>query len=566
MKAHVRHFSWRWLALGGGILLALVVVAQLLYPGDRLLPFTKIDGLAVGGWHKKDAAWELDRQLNAAVIPVFLNDETSAYTSLHPEQIGLAVQSQSAVEAMSYPWYMRLVPSSLLWFGAVQRFEAPATQTDGAKVDAYIHTKMGDCDLQPKDATLQLKNDALELVKAENGGVCDKQTVKKAIAALRPALENPPALRLQVAVRSPKVKDETAEALGQKLTSATEGGLALKVGKTTDTIEQKTVLGWLDFTPKKDTLRYAINKKRSDAYFAKHLAPKVRKPAGVTRVTTRDFTETSRKNGASGTTLAADATRASVMKVLGGEAKQAQAMTTTLKPSVVYTRTYTKSSAGISATITHYATDHPGTFGVAFQELGGQGRSAAYNAGRQFTTASTYKLYVAYSTLRRVDNGSYKWSDQISGGRDLAKCFDDMIVLSDNPCAQTLVRKIGYSAVHHDVQALGLGGTSFIDAQSFKTTAADLNSFLIKLHGKKLSLKSASRDRLLSAMQRNVYRQGIPAGASGNVADKVGFLEGLLHDTAIVYSPKGTYALTILTDGSSWVSIAELTRKIEKLR
>ena len=90
---------------------------------------------------------------------------------------------------------------------------------------------------------------------------------------------------------------------------------------------------------------------------------------------------------------------------------------------------------------------------MAFQELGGQGRSAAYNAGRQFTTASTYKLYVAYSTLRRVDNGSYKWSDQISGGRDLAKCFDDMIVLSDNPCAQTLVRKIGYSAVHHDVQA-----------------------------------------------------------------------------------------------------------------
>ena len=67
-------------------------------------------------------------------------------------------------------------------------------------------------------------------------------------------------------------------------------------------------------------------------------------------------------------------------------------------------------------------------------------------------------------------------------------------------------------------------------------------------------------------MKRNVYRQGIPAGASGTVADKVGFLNGLLHDAAIVYSPKGTYVLVILTNGSSWANIAELTKKIEALR
>ena len=67
-------------------------------------------------------------------------------------------------------------------------------------------------------------------------------------------------------------------------------------------------------------------------------------------------------------------------------------------------------------------------------------------------------------------------------------------------------------------------------------------------------------------MQRNIYRQGIPAGASGSVADKVGFLNGLLHDAAIVYSPKGTYALVIMTDGSSWAEIADITRQIEKLR
>jgi len=67
-------------------------------------------------------------------------------------------------------------------------------------------------------------------------------------------------------------------------------------------------------------------------------------------------------------------------------------------------------------------------------------------------------------------------------------------------------------------------------------------------------------------MKRNVYRQGIPAGTSATVADKVGFLNALVHDAAIVYSSKGTYVLTIMTDGSSWANVAELTRKIEALR
>ena len=76
----------------------------------------------------------------------------------------------------------------------------------------------------------------------------------------------------------------------------------------------------------------------------------------------------------------------------------------------------------------------------------------------------------------------------------------------------------------------------------------------------------ARRDRLIGAMKRNIYRQGIPSGTSATVANKVGFLWNLLHDASIVYSPKGTYVLVILTDGSSWGNIAQLTRELEKLR
>jgi hypothetical protein len=68
-------------------------------------------------------------------------------------------------------------------------------------------------------------------------------------------------------------------------------------------------------------------------------------------------------------------------------------------------------------------------------------------------------------------------------------------------------------------------------------------------------------------MKGNVYRQGIPSGIpNARVADKVGFLDALLHDASIVYSPKGTYVLIILTNNASWGNIAELAKEIESVR
>jgi len=67
-------------------------------------------------------------------------------------------------------------------------------------------------------------------------------------------------------------------------------------------------------------------------------------------------------------------------------------------------------------------------------------------------------------------------------------------------------------------------------------------------------------------MKKNVYTAGIPSGIKADVADKVGFLDALLHDAAIVYSPKGTYVLIIMTNNASWGNIAELAKAIEAAR
>lgn len=147
----------------------------------------------------------------------------------------------------------------------------------------------------------------------------------------------------------------------------------------------------------------------------------------------------------------------------------------------------------------------------------------------------------------------------------MSQCFEDMIAKSDNACAESLLMKVGLRKQTDEMNDLGLKSSTFMKSGGPFTTANDLAIFLASLESGQ-SLQGESRSRLIGSMTRNIYRQGVPAGASGTVADKVGFMNGLLHDAAIVYSPSGTYALAVMTEGSSWAAIADLTREIEKIR
>lgn len=285
-------------------------------------------------------------------------------------------------------------------------------------------------------------------------------------------------------------------------------------------------------------------------------------------MTTRDFVETSRLNGASGRALDVEATAGALNTFLNGETEDAPVVQTrSVAPSVQYTRSYSPTDTGLSALMKNFAEARPGIYGIRLIELSGARRNASYNGDRQFTTASTYKLFVAYSTLLRIENGSWSWSDQITGGRDLTRCFDDMIVKSDNPCADALLRKIGFSQITNEAKAIGATRTSFLGTDGITSTANDEALLLSLLQTGQILNQQSSRNTFISALQRNIYRQGIPAGIpSATVANKVGFLDAWLHDAAIVTAPTGTYVLVILTENSSWATIADLARQIETLR
>lgn len=555
----------RWVIAGLVVVFVVICTVQLLYPRDTLVPFMSIDGVNVGGLSQQDAIKELDNRAANQQVLIMIKGTDKAYQTIKPRAIGVTTSNQQRVKAAGYPLWARLLPTSITWYQLIAPRPEPVYKRNETELARFMKDVLGDCKLAPKNAGIVFTGGALKLVPATAGGTCDKTAALNVLRNVEPGISEPSKVNIEVKLKDPAIDDTSARHLIQTLTSRTKNGIKLKVAGKTKVIPQKEVLSWMDFTAKKDVLVAEIDEKRSDDYFTKHITPLVAVAPGTTKVTTRDFTETGRTNGKAGRTLDTAATRALLLGVLEGKTTEAEAAVRNVKPNVSYTRSYTKSSVGMAALLAHYDQDNPGVFGVSFVELGGQRRSAAHNESRVFTTASTYKLFVAFSTLRQVEGGKYKWSDSIVSGRDLSTCFDDMIVKSDNACAEALLEKIGRKQLDEDLRLVGLTRSTF-RAASNQTTAGELALFLTKLEKGELPIKPSSRDLLLGAMKRQQYRQGIPAGAVGAVADKVGFLEGLLHDAAIVYSPKGTYVLVILSDGSSWANLAELTKKIESLR
>ncbi|HEX7484404.1 MAG TPA: serine hydrolase [Candidatus Saccharimonadales bacterium] len=558
----------RILVYGLSSVAILTIVIQLLYPHDQLLPYARIDGVSVGGWQKADAAWELDHQYLIKRARIYFGTNSVPYRSPTINEMGVSVKNTDRVAAVEYAWWLRLLPSSLIWAQAFSSVPEPDYDVNQKVLDSYIKKELGDsCNVTPKDATITFEDGGLHAVRSEVGGTCQMNDVRIALQKLKPVLRYEPAVRIPMNETQPAVATEAAETLVGSLTSRIGSGVSITVGNEAVAIPGDQVMSWLDFSTQDGKLTASLSSERANEFMAKNIAPKVAVAAGVTKVSTYDFVETSRQNGPSGQALDIDKTLGMVMSYLMFERDSAAVVTNVTNPRIEYVRNYSATDAGFSALFANFAKDHPGSFGISLIELSGSHRRATYNDTKTFVTASTYKLFVAYSTLRRIDAGTMSWGDaNISAGRNLEKCFDDMIVKSDNACAEALLQKIGPKAITDEVREIGLTNTSFIIGNTPQSTAGDEALFLAQLESSQLPISADGRARLIEAMKRNIYRKGIPAGTSGQVADKVGFLWGLLHDASIVYIPTGTYVLVIMTDGSSWGAIADLTRQIESLR
>lgn len=235
-------------------------------------------------------------------------------------------------------------------------------------------------------------------------------------------------------------------------------------------------------------------------------------------------------------------------------------------------------SSQLNQIITTWAAEQSFSSAVVVEQLTGGTEAASYKADVSMVPASTYKIYVAYAVLHGIEQGTYTLSQTLDDGHTIQTDLSNMILNSDNSAARSLGFLVGWQNINSLLKSQGITATNLYNyvppstqpVGDKHTTAADLATAVEKLYNGQL-LNAANTQLLLGLMKQQHYRERIPAGVPSGVAvaDKPGWLspadgvnEYVQNDAAIVYGPKSTYVLTIVTTGNSTSALANLSKLI----
>jgi len=238
-----------------------------------------------------------------------------------------------------------------------------------------------------------------------------------------------------------------------------------------------------------------------------------------------------------------------------------------------------RSFAGLESEVTQLLDAADVSGGVTLTELSSN-QSWSLNGDEIFVAASTYKLPVLMKDADDIAAGrsssndllcydSGDWEDGYFSDYEDGACYtraelDRRVGLySDNTAAHMLVRYDGGSdALNAYARGHGAVNSEFYDPNT--TTSNDL-ARLWQAEAEGMAGGGAAQTYLYPLLTNTIYEEGVPAGvpAGTTVVHKVGILDGELNDAALVEGgPRGSYVLTVCTDGGSWQLIAEVARAV----
>lgn len=530
-KRGVRVALFGLLAIAGVFL-----VIQLVYPPNSTVPLATVDGVNVGASSVDDAASTLSAFYQDAHLSVVqgATGDTIGGIPLADTGITLANASEQA-HSQLYPWPLRLVPSSILWAHSVLPAPVPQFDRDANKLTSLVENKFTAwCAVPAHNAVITVNGTDLAIAPSATGISCDRTSLGYAVSTLTPTAASL-TFTIPSSVTQPQLNTAAATDLRDRILSIFEkDALPISATQGNITIPQDVVLSWFSFPATFEKVPFTVDSTRIGEYFDQLAAS------------------------------SSEGDKAAFAKV--DETDFADQLTTYVLAEKANRETLQLADLKVAKVIDAFLASHSGTFNVSLIELTNNNHRINANGDDSIITASTYKLFVAYSTIRAIDAGEFGWDGMATEDTTVSDCFDLMITVSDNTCAEALLDIMGMYRVQMDAQAQGATSTTF-EPYNIHSTANDEAYFLAKLARNDLPISAYGRSRWLDAMKGNVYRDGIPSGIPGAVvADKVGFQDELLHDAAIVYSPKGDYILVIMTADASWEAIADLAAAIEAAR
>lgn len=474
--------------------------------------------------------------------------------------MGLKIDGKQTIQpALDYSWQARLIPFSIFLPRSVNDFGV--ISSDSKKTDQFM-ASLTEFDVPPVDATLKVKQTVVEVIESKQGKSFSNKAAKSAL--LKTRISQDMHLNTSGVVDLPIVNTAAAKEAAKKVDARINTAFVVSIDNQAVKVEPKVLGSWMVFASDTSKKTIAVSYDRAkikaflDPYGAKLFIDQVPK-----KVTTLDGVVTGEVQGKSGRQLSTEKSTDAIITAASGGKELASTIVVPVDPKVLTSASYTRSSKGVQALIDAWVKSHSGSFNVSMRDLSG-GISASYNSSARVTAASLYKLYVIDVVYTKAAKGELDLASEVMPGKTYETCIDLAIVRSDNPCALAMGDKIGWQANDGFLASQGFGSTTLGRTGGFFTTAKDTMNYLLKLQNGSL-VQSNYGSSMLSQMRRQIYRAGIPAGSTGTVANKVGFIDGYNHDAGIVYHPNGTYVLVIMSKGSNFANIADLSRQISNL-
>jgi beta-lactamase class A len=200
------------------------------------------------------------------------------------------------------------------------------------------------------------------------------------------------------------------------------------------------------------------------------------------------------------------------------------------------------------------------------------GATASVDAERAFPAASLFKMPILIQVLAQEDAGRLDperrlairpedWTDgsgvlqaRVGDQLTVRELTQLMIQDSDNIAALVLLDAVGIANVNALAQQLGLHSTHVVDhrageAGDHTTSAADMAHLLVNMAGGQLVNQHVSEEALrLLELKQSVNWLGNDLPFWVKVAHKWGDLPQARNDAGIVFSPRGTFVVAVLTE------------------
>ncbi len=205
-------------------------------------------------------------------------------------------------------------------------------------------------------------------------------------------------------------------------------------------------------------------------------------------------------------------------------------------------------------------------FAVVVKRLD-NGKGVVIDGGRVFYAASLFKVWVMLEAYHQRQAGLLRFDEQyivsdyyaslsLNPG-ELPLCsqvtaqaaLQEMMSVSDNIAANIMLERVGYANVNAMLRGWGLAVSGVASNGDVSTTASGMEQLLEAIARQEAVSAEASAE-MLSLLASEVIDNRLPAllPPGTRVAHKTGSWANATHDAGIVYSPKATYAIVVLSD------------------